>query len=257
LSCPSCGSSLTALLANTCSIVTDEMPDPGLDAASITGVQAASAPPAAAPGAAATVAATPGAAAPVAATPGLAGTLAAAPASAEAAAPAAPGREFGDYELLREIARGGMGVVYKARQTKLNRIVALKLVLGGQFVDERALARFRVEAEAAATLNHRHIVPIYDIGECEGQHYFSMRLIEGGSLADRLGEFRLTGMKDGSNSGVSSRPRTLIRQQMAKTLDLMIDVARAVHHAHVHGILHRDLKPANILLDHKGEPHVT
>jgi serine/threonine-protein kinase len=170
---------------------------------------------------------------------------------------ASPARIFGDYELLEEIARGGMGVVYKARQVGLNRIVALKLILGGRFADQRALARFRVEAEAAATLNHRHIVPIYEIGEHDGQHYFSMRLINGGSLSDRLGEFRLTELDGDGASSVSSRPRSSIRKQKTATIDLMIHVARAVHHAHVHGILHRDLKPDNILLDEKGEPHVT
>ncbi len=169
----------------------------------------------------------------------------------------APGRMFGDYELLAEIARGGMGVVYKARQTGLNRIVALKLILGGQFADQRALARFHVEAEAAATLSHRNIVPIYDIGEYQGQHYFSMRLIEGGSLSEHLGEFRLTEPDGNSQSTIKSQPRSLLRKHTDRTINLMIDVARAVQHAHAHGILHRDLKPANILLDGKGDPHVT
>jgi serine/threonine-protein kinase len=145
-------------------------------------------------------------------------------------------RFFGDYELLKEIGHGGMGIVYAARQSRPKRIVALKMIRAGQLASPEDVRRFRSEAEIAATLDHPNIVPIYEVGERDGQHYFTMKRIQGGSLSKHLRLF-------------TSSPRASAR--------LVAKVARAVHHAHQRGILHRDLKPANILLDARGRPHVT
>lgn len=154
----------------------------------------------------------------------------------EAQESTAPSRLFGDYELLDEIARGGMGVVFRARQRSLNRTVALKMMLGGEWASTEEMMRFQIEAAAAASLEHPNIVPIYEFGHHEGQAFFSMKLIEGGTVASRLSHF-------------AGNPTASVK--------LMVKIARAVHYAHQRSILHRDLKPDNILLDARGEPHIT
>ncbi len=151
-----------------------------------------------------------------------------------------PGGRFGNYELLEEIARGGMGVVRKARQVNPSRIVALKTISADHLGSREAVSRFRVEAEAAASLHHANIVPIYEVGEREGQPYFTMRYIEGGCLAHWMAESRA---RDGG--------------WLNEAATLMIKVAGAVQFVHEHGILHRDLKPSNILLDSSREPFIT
>jgi serine/threonine protein kinase len=145
-------------------------------------------------------------------------------------------RYFGDYEILEEIARGGMGVVYKARQTNLDRTVALKTILAGQTASECDVERFYTEARAAANLQHPNIVAIHEFGEHDGQLYFTMDYVEGQSLA----------------SMVASGPLPV-----EKAVTYLRAIADAIHYAHQHGILHRDLKPSNILIDRFDQPRVT
>jgi serine/threonine protein kinase len=145
-------------------------------------------------------------------------------------------RSFGGYELLAEVARGGMGVIFKARHKALDRIVALKMILGGQLLSSTSIERFHREARAAAALDHPGIVTVHEVGEIEGQHYLTMTFIDGCSLSAHV--------RDG-----------LLPAQM--TAALMRDVARAVAYAHSRGVVHRDLKPENILIDRSGRPRVT
>src|SRR5881227_2306649 len=144
---------------------------------------------------------------------------------------------LGNYEILEEIGRGGMGVIYRARQRHSRRIVAVKRVLSFHADSHETLVRFRREAEAAASLDHPNILPIYEVSESEdGLPFFSMKFATGGSLRD-------------AGSSLRSEPR--------KCVQLMAKVARAIEYAHGRGILHRDLKPGNILLDGRGEPLVS
>ena len=143
---------------------------------------------------------------------------------------------FGDYDLLSKIAHGGMGVVYKARQRNLDRTVAIKMILAGQFANESSVKRFHAEARSAAMLKHPNIVAIYDVGEHDGQHYFSMEYIEGNSLSARVLEAPL-----------SNREAAKYTKQ----------IAGAMQYAHNQGVFHRDLKPSNVLLDSKQRALVT
>ena len=143
---------------------------------------------------------------------------------------------FGNYELIEEIGRGGMGVVFSADQPSLNRRVAIKMLPSTLMAGEEMIERFRVEAEATASIDHPNIVPVYEVGVADGQHFMAMKLIDGPSLS-RHGQQLL------------GKPKEIVA--------LTAKVARAIHAAHQIGILHRDLKPGNILIDAKtGEPHV-
>jgi serine/threonine protein kinase len=145
------------------------------------------------------------------------------------------GKEFGDLVLLEEIGRGGMGVVYKARQKSLDRIVAVKLLLHEEFQDETRLARFRAEARAAASLTHANIVQVYQVGECDIAHYFVMEYVDGPSLESLIKAGKLL---------------------LGTAINILISIADAVHFAHTKGIVHRDLKPANIMIDRGQRPVV-
>jgi WD40 repeat protein len=141
-------------------------------------------------------------------------------------------RRFGDYELLEKIARGGMGIVYRARQVSLNRVVALKMIVPGGRPPEEIERFLHTEAKAIASLDHPHIVPVYEVGRCEGSAFYTMKLLGGGSLA------------------------SVVPSGAGRAAAVLATIARAVHHAHQRGILHRDLKPSNILIDADGQPHV-
>ncbi len=150
--------------------------------------------------------------------------------------PVAPGKRFfGDYELLEELGRGGMGVVFRARQVNLNRTVALKMILAGRLASAAEVRRFKLEAEAAAGLEHPGIVPVFEIGEHDGQHFFSMAYVEGRSLAQQLADGPLP-------AGAAAR--------------MLAQIAVTMAFAHQRGVIHRDLKPGNILLDHRDQPRV-
>jgi formylglycine-generating enzyme required for sulfatase activity len=145
-------------------------------------------------------------------------------------------RYLGDYELVAEIARGGMGVVYQARQISLDRTVAVKMILAGRLATKADHDRFHAEAQAAALLDHPNIVPIFEVGDHEGQHYFSMGYVDGQSLAARLVEGPLP-------------PK--------EAAELVATVAEAVEYAHRLGVIHHDIKPSNIIIDSQGRPRVT
>ena len=145
-------------------------------------------------------------------------------------------RQFGDYELIHELGRGGMGVVYKAHQRSLDRIVAVKMILAGHFASRSDVQRFHAEAQNAARLRHPNIVSIYEVGDFEGQHFYAMEFVQGQRLADL------------------ARDQPLPSRQAARYLKAL---AEATHIGHLEGVIHRDLKPANILIDALDQPRIT
>src|SRR5262245_25613050 len=146
------------------------------------------------------------------------------------------GIDFGDYVLEKEIAHGGMGVVYRARQLSLDRVVAIKLLLLGRYSSAESIERFRREAQSIGALRHPGIVAVHEVGEHEGQHYISMEYVDGPTLANLLRDGPLT---------------------PERAAEITRDVAHAVHYAHEHGVLHRDLKPSNVLLESSGLARIT
>src|SRR5262249_8745220 len=152
--------------------------------------------------------------------------------------PAEPGppRRVAGYEVLEELGRGGMSVVYKARQARPDRLVALKMILAGRHIDPARRARLLGEADAIARLRHPHSVPIYGGGEHHGLPFLSLELVAGGSLAEQAG-------------GLPRPP--------GQSAALVETLARAIQHSHEHGVVHRDLKPANVLLTAEGQPKIT
>ncbi|MFO1499275.1 MAG: protein kinase [Verrucomicrobiota bacterium] len=172
--------------------------------------------------------------------------------SAELApAEATPRERIGGYEIIEEIARGGMGVVFRARQVNANRLVALKMILTGELASRQSVQRFLIEAQAAAKLDHPNIVPIYEVGEEDGRRFFAMKLVEGGTLAERMPEYAPSppARARGSRSLEPGRERRIA--QVAGKL------AQALAYAHRRGVLHRDIKSSNILIDAQGEPQLT
>jgi serine/threonine protein kinase len=165
---------------------------------------------------------------------------------AESLSNSPPIRFVGDYELLEEIGRGGMGVVYKARQRGLNRLVAVKMILSGPFANEESIQRFQIGAKAAAHLQHPNIVAIHEVGVHEGLHYFSMDYVPGRSLAQILTD---------RGSDRSAQPAT--QESFAQIVAWMRAIAEAVQFAHQQGIIHRDLKPSNIVIDPANQPRIT
>jgi WD40 repeat protein/predicted Ser/Thr protein kinase len=157
------------------------------------------------------------------------------PSSALKPPPLEAGQDFGGYRLLEELGRGGMGVVYKAHERGLDRSVALKMLLGGRLATPDERRRFQQEAQVAAAIEHPNIAPIYEVGEVDGHAYFTMKLLEGGSLAERVPAFA---------------------RQWRAAAAVVETLARAIEHAHRRGVLHRDLKPSNVLFDAAGAPYL-